>query len=147
MERIFIEQETSEGLVLHEFVLGSEVLFPELRDECDKSVQYFCSGDEKKEVADRKIKAFSTISNQVQKAIEDTGVRNGRELAFKMAFKIIEKLLGVKVTFDVCPVVRASIACCLLCVFSLSLYHEQGDMRRSRRSRVEQIERIMRLET
>nr|DAP46163.1 MAG TPA: hypothetical protein [Caudoviricetes sp.] len=147
MERIFIEQETSEGLVLHEFVLGSEVLFPELRDECDKSVQYFCSGDEKKEVADRKIKAFSTISNQVQKAIEDTGVRNGRELAFKMAFKIIEKLLGVKVTFDVCPVVRASIACCLLCVFSLSLYHEQGDMRRSRRSRVEQIERIRRLET
>lgn len=147
MERIFIEQETSEGLVLHEFVLGSEVLFPELRDECDKSVQYFCSGDEKKEVADRKIKAFSTISNQVQKAIEDTGVRNGRELAFKMAFKIIEKLLGVKVTFDVCPVVRASIACCLLCVFSLSLYHELGDMRRSRRSRVEQIERIRRLET
>ena len=132
---------------MHEFVLGSEVLFPELRDECDKSVQYFCSGDEKKEVADRKIKAFSTISNQVQKAIEDTGVRNGRELAFKMAFKIIEKLLGVKVTFDVCPVVRASIACCLLCVFSLSLYHEQGDMRRSRRSRVEQIERIRRLET
>ena len=147
MERIFIEQETSEGLVLQEFVLGSEVLFPELRDECDKSVQYFCSGDEKKEVADRKIKAFSTISNQVQKAIEDTGVRNGRELALKMAFKIIEKLLGVKVTFDVCPVVRASIACCLLCVFSLSLYHEQGDMRRSRRSRVEQIERIRRLET
>ena len=45
------------------------------------------------------------------------------------------------------PIGRAVVACCLLCVFSLSLYHEQGDMRRSRRSRVEQIERIRRLET
>ena len=146
MERIFIEQKTSEGLILHEFVLGSEVLFPELRDECDKSVQYFCSGDEKKEVADRKIRALSTVSNQIQKAIEDIGARNGRELALKMAFKIVEKLLNVKVTFDICPVVRSAIACCLLGVFFVSLYQEQSDMKRGRRNRIEEVRRVRRSE-
>lgn len=142
MERIFIEEKTSGGLVIHEYSLGSAILYPELGGECDKSAQYFGSGDEKKEVANRKIKALSTVSNQIQRALEDTGVRNGRELAFKMAFKIVEKLLNVKVTFDMHPAVRASVACCLLCIFSLSLYHEQSDMRRARRTRVERIERI-----
>lgn len=146
MDRIFIEEQTLGGLVLHEYVLGSEVLHPELGGECDKTVQYFSSGDEKKVVAERKIKAFSTISNQVQQAIEETGVRNGRELAFKTAFKIIEKLLNVKVTFDICPAARISVACCLLCVFSLSLYHEQNDMRRARRTKIERIERVRRIE-
>lgn len=146
MERVFIEEQTLNGLILHEYTLGSDVLCPELRGECDKSAQYFSSGDEKKEVANRKIKAVSTVSNQIQKAIEDTGVRNGRELAFRMAFKIVEKLLNVKVSFDICPAARAAVACCLLCVFSLSLYHEQSDMRRARRTRVETIERTRRLE-
>ncbi|EXY63119.1 hypothetical protein M086_4569 [Bacteroides fragilis str. S13 L11] len=42
------------------------------------------------------------------------------------------------------PISRTVVACCLLCVFSFSLYHEQGDMRRGRRTRVERTERIRR---
>ena len=146
MERIFIEEHTLDGVILHEYALGSEVLCPELREECDKSAQFFSSGDAKKEVANRKIKAISTVSNQIQKALENTGARNGRELAFRIAFKIVEKLLNVRVTFDVSPVIRSVVAFSLLCIFSLSLYHEQGDMRRCRKTRVERIERIRRLE-
>ena len=67
----------------------------------------------------------------------DISIAERRELATML----YERIAGVKLTMDFSPTVRASVACCLLCVFSLSLYHEQGDMRRGRRTRVERIER------
>lgn len=112
-------------------------VFNELTPECEITARMYAQGYEKKEIADLKCRAVSTINNQLQKAFEILHVRNGRELATML----YERIAGVKLTMDFSPTVRASVACCLLCVFSLSLYHEQGDMRRGRRTRVERIER------
>lgn len=113
-------------------------VFTELTPECEITAQMYAQGYEKKEIANLKCRAVSTINNQLQKAFEILHVRNGRELATML----YERIAGVKFTMDFSPVVRVSVACCLLCVFSLSLYHEQGDMRRLRRIRVERVERI-----
>ena len=113
-------------------------VFTELTPECEITAQMYAQGYEKKEIANLKCRAVSTINNQLQKAFEILHVRNGRELATML----YERIAGVKFTMDFSPVVRVSVACCLLCVFSLSLYHVQGDMRRLRRIRVERVERI-----
>jgi hypothetical protein len=55
-------------------------------------------------------------------------------------------MTGMKFTMDFSPIARSAVACCFLCLFSFSLYHEQSDMRRARRTRVETIERVRRLE-
>ena len=85
---------------------------------------------------------ISTINNQLQKAFEVLNVKNGRELATML----YERVTGMKLTMNFSPITRSVVACCLLCVFSLSLYHEQGEMRRERKSRIERIERIRRVE-
>lgn len=113
----------------------------ELTPECEVTVRMYAQGYEKKEIANLKCRAVSTINNQLQKAFEILQVRNGRE----MATMLYERLAGMKFTMDYSPVIRSAVACCLLCVFSLSIYHEQGDMRRGRRTRTEQIERIRRI--
>ena len=120
-----------------------ERVLTELTPECEITARMYAQGYEKKQIASMKCRAISTINNQLQMAFTILHVRNGRELATML----YERIAGTKFTMDFSPIGRAVVACCLLCVFSLSLYHEQGDMRRSRRSRVEQIERIRRLET
>lgn len=120
-------------------------VFTELTPECEITARMYAQyaqGYEKKEIADLKCRAVSTINNQLQKAFEVLQVRNGRELATML----YERITGVKFTMDFSPIIRTSVACGLLCVFSLSLYHEQSDMRRARRTRVETIERVRRLE-
>lgn len=117
-------------------------VFDELTPECEITARMYAQGYEKKEIADLKCRALSTISNQIQTAMRILHVRNGRELATML----YERLTGLKFTMDFSPVTRSVVACCLLCVFSLSLYHEQSEMRRARRIKVERNERIRRLE-
>lgn len=117
-------------------------LFVELTPECEITARMYAQGYEKKEIANLKCRALSTISNQLQKAFEVLGVRNGRELATM----IYERMTGIKLTMDFSPVARSVVACCLLCIFSLSFLHEQGDMRRGRRTEIELIERVRRSE-
>lgn len=119
-----------------------ERVLTELTPECEITARMYAQGYEKKEIANLKCRAISTVNNQLQKAFEILQVRNGRELATML----YERLAGVKFTMDFAPAARTAVACCLLCVFSLSLYHEQSDMRRARRTRVERIERVRRLE-
>lgn len=119
-----------------------ERVLTELTPECEITAQMYANGYEKKEIASIKCRALSTINNQLQEAFRILNVRNGRELAKKL----YERMSGISFTMDFSPISRSLVACCLLGVFFVSLYHEQSDMRRSRRSRVEQIERIRRLE-
>lgn len=112
----------------------------ELTPECEITARMYAQGYEKKEIANLKCRAVSTINNQLQKAFEILRVRNGRELATML----YERITGTKFTMDFSPVARSVVACCLICIFSLSLYHEQSDMRRARRTRVEIVERVRR---
>lgn len=119
-----------------------ERVLTELTPECEVTARMYAQGYEKKEIANLKCRAISTVNNQLQKAFEVLQVRNGRELATIL----YERISGMKFTMDLTPAARAAVACCLLCVFSLSLYHEQSDMRRARRMGIETIERTRRLE-
>ena len=117
-------------------------VFTELTPECEVTARMYAQGYEKKEIANIKCRAVSTINNQLQKAFDILHVRNGRELATML----YERIAGVKLTMDFSPTVRMSVAYSLLCIFSLSLYHEQSEMRRGRELRVERIEIIRRAE-
>ena len=117
-----------------------ERVLTELTPECETTARMYAQGYEKKEIADLKCRAVSTINNQLQKAFEVLQLRNGRELATL----VFERVSGISLTMNFSPIGRTVVACCLLCVFSLSLYHEQSDMRRGRRTRVERTERIRR---
>lgn len=117
-------------------------VFTELTPECEITARMYAQGYEKKEIANLKCRALSTISNQIQTAMGILHVRNGRELATML----YERMTGLKFTMDFSPIVRSVVACCLLCIFSLSFYHEQSDMRRARRTRVETTERVRRME-
>lgn len=117
-------------------------VFTELTPECEITARMYAQGYEKKEIANLKCRAVSTVNNQLQKAFDVLQVRNGRELATML----YERIAGVKFTMDFSPIARSAVACCFLCLFSFSLYHEQSDMRRARRTRVETIERVRRLE-
>lgn len=119
-----------------------ERVFTELTPECEITARMYAQGYEKKEIANFKCRAVSTINNQLQKAFEILHVRNGRELATML----YERIAGIKFTMDFSPAIRVSVACCLLCIFSLSLYHEQGEMRKGVESRIKRIERIRRIE-
>lgn len=119
-----------------------ERVFTELTPECEITARMYAQGYEKKEIANFKCRAVSTINNQLQKAFEILHVRNGRELATML----YERIAGMKLTMDFSSTVRMSVAYGLLCIFFLLLYHEQSEMRRGRESRVEGIERIRRSE-
>lgn len=56
-------------------------LFIELTPECEVTAIMYARGLEKREIAKKKCRALSTISNQIQRVFEILGVRNGRELA------------------------------------------------------------------
>lgn len=99
-------------------------VFTELTPECDITAQMYAAGYEKKEIAGLKKRAVSTINNQLQTAFLILGVRNGRELALKLA----ERLSGIRLTFDFSPVARSAVACCLL----ILILDNHFEMRRQR---------------
>ncbi len=68
-----------------------ERLFTELTPEVDYTAQMYAKGDEKQEIANKKIKAFCTINNQIMKAYEVLRVRNRSELTLAYA-----RRLGIK---------------------------------------------------
>lgn len=114
-----------------------ERVFTELTLECEITARMYAQGYEKKEIANLKCRAVSTINNQLQKAFEILHVRNGRELATML----YERITGLKFTMDFSPVARSVVACCLLCVFSITFYQDfHSDMRRARRIREAKIE-------
>ncbi len=89
-------------------------VFTELTPECEITARMYAQGYEKKEIANLKCRAVSTISNQLQKAFDVLQVRNGRELATML----YERIAGVKFTMDFFTIIRTSVACGLLCIFS-----------------------------
>lgn len=114
-----------------------ERIFNELTPECEITARMYAQGYEKKEIASLKCRAVSTINNQIQEVFKVLNIRNGRELATML----YERISGLRFTMDFNPASRAIVACCFLCLFSLSLYHEQSDMRRCRKTRTERFER------
>lgn len=117
-------------------------IFIELSNREDEVAQMYGSGLEVKEVANLCFRSVATIRNQMQSIYLKLKVRNRSELSIKL----MERLHNVKFTMDFSPVARSVVACSLLCVFSLSLYHELGEMRRGRETRVERFERVRRVE-
>lgn len=81
-------------------------LFLELTPECDNTTQEYAKGGEKKEIAQKKFRAVSTINNQLQTAFLILGVRNRSELSLKYA----ERLTGMKITGFI---LSAAIICCM----------------------------------
>lgn len=128
--KIIIAEQTASGCVNHEYTIGSKIMFDGLNKECDSSTQYYCTGDDKKKVSTRKFRALSTIVNQTQTAINETGARNGRELAFWLAFKIVESLLpGIRITIDMSDEIKKMIVLMLL---GILLVDGHLEMRRQR---------------
>lgn len=117
-----------------------EKLFLSLSDREDEVAQMIGAGLEAKEVANICFRSVATIRNQMQSIYAKLKVRNRSELSIKM----MEAKFNVKLTMDFTPITRTVVACCLLCVFSFSSYHEQSIMRRSRRVRIENVIRYRR---
>ena len=111
-------------------------VLPELTPECEITARLYAQGMEKKEIADLKCRAISTVANQLQKAFEVLKVRNGRELATLLH----ERLTGLHLTMNFDKKTRTLVTCCLLGIFSLSFIEDFDVIRRSRR--VERIEEI-----
>ncbi|MEG1402885.1 MULTISPECIES: response regulator transcription factor [Bacteroides] len=107
-----------------------ERVLTELTHECEITAQMYAAGYEKKEIASLKCRAVSTINNQLQEAFKILNVRNGRELAMKLA----ERLSGIKIQLDFSPTLRVAVSCFLLCLFLVDMQFEQQDMRRTRRT-------------
>ena len=101
-------------MILETYTIMRRV-FTELTPECEITVRMYAQGYEKKEIANLKCRAVSTINNQLQKAFEVLNVKNGRELATML----YERVTGMKLTMNFSPITRSVVACCLLCVFSL----------------------------
>lgn len=102
-----------------------ERIFPELTAECERTAIMYCSGLEKKEIAEIKCRATSTVINQLRIVYEKLGINNGRQLAIILA----ERLSGVHITFDFSSTTRSVIAVCLLI---LLIVDHNIDMRRQR---------------
>lgn len=100
-------------------------VFTELTPECDITAQMYAAGYEKKEIAILKHRAVSTINNQLQTAFLILGVRNGRELALKLA----ERISGIRLTLDFQQCMKSAIACALLIILCMDNHFE---MRRQR---------------
>lgn len=107
-------------------------IFTELTQECDITAQMYAAGYEKKEIANIKCRAVSTINNQLQTAFEILGVRNGRELAIKLA----ERVSGIRLTFDFTPAMRSAVTCCLLLILFIDNHFEMRRQRIRTRSNV-----------
>lgn len=90
-------------------------VFIELTPECDITAQMYAVGYEKKEIAVLKHRAVSTINNQLQTAFLILGVRNGRELALKLA----ERISGIRLALNFSPAMKSTVACILLIIICL----------------------------
>lgn len=112
-------------------------VFTELTPECDITAQMYAAGYEKKEIAVLKHRAVSTINNQIQTAFEILGVRNGRELALKLA----ERRFGIRLTFDFNPKLRSAVAIVLLVILCLDSHFEMRNQRARTRTNVELVAR------
>lgn len=105
-----------------------ERVLTELSKECEYTAQMYIAGLEKKEIADLKCKAVSTINNQLQKAFEILHVKNGRELCRKF----YERVSGMEFTFDFSPATISLVTLCLLFVLIIDSHFESVRMRRSK---------------
>lgn len=90
-----------------------ERVLTELSIECERTTVLYLKGREKKEIAELKCRAISTISNQIQMAMSILNVRNGRELASLYYERIL----------------KSTLACILLIILCLDSHFE---MRRQR---------------
>ena len=108
-----------------------ERVLTELPPECEVTARMYAQGYEKKEIANIKCRAVSTINNQLQKAFEILRVRNGRELATML----YERMSGMSLSMDLSPVVRSVVACCLLLVLCLDGHIEMSNQRSVNRIR------------
>ena len=116
--------------------MNDKRVLPELTPECEITARLYAQGMEKKEIADLKCRAISTVANQLQKAFEVLNVRNGRELATLLH----ERLTGLHLTMNFDKKTRTLVTCCLLGVFTLSFLEDFDVIRRSRRTeRIEEI--------
>ena len=111
-------------------------VFTELTPECDITAQMYAAGYEKKEIAVLKHRAVSTINNQLQTAFLILGVRNGRELALKLA----ERISGIRLT----PAMRSFVACVLLIILCVDshLDMKRQQIRTRSNANVELIARV-----
>ena len=107
-------------------------VFNELTPECDITAQMFALGLEKKEIADKKCRAPSTINNQIATAYKELDVRNGRELTIKY----FERITGVN-THDLREQGRSLLSLILLCVFFVGFTQDLNARVRPRVRRVQ----------
>ena len=82
----------------------------------------------------------STINNQLQTAFLILGVRNGRELALKLA----ERISGIRLTLDFSPAMRSFVACVLLIILCVDshLDMKRQQIRTRSNANVELIARV-----
>ncbi len=99
-------------------------VFQELTPECDYTTQLYASGYEKKEIAEIKSRAVSTINNQLQAAFEILGIRNGRELAIKLC----ERITGQEIR-------RQAIAVAFIAILLLDVSLDTHSVYRARTTR------------
>ena len=113
-------------------------VFPELTLECECTTQLYAYGYEKKEIANMKCRAESTVNNQIQTAFPIVGVRNGRELAREF----YKRLAALGISMDYKPQFRSFLACGILCMFTASVlnYNRYRRPRRLRNIRVERLQ-------
>lgn len=102
-----------------------ERIFPELTIECERTAIMYCSGLDKKEIAEIKCRSTSTIVNQLRTAYEKLNIINGRQLTLILA----ERISGLHITFDFSSATKSVIAGCLLI---LLIVDHNMDMRRQR---------------
>lgn len=111
-------------------------VFHELTPECDRTAQLYAYGYEKKEIAEMKCRADSTINNQLQTAFIQLSVRNGRELTRKF----YSRLSSLGISMDYKPQLRSFIACGMICLLMSTIF-SHNDYRRPRRIRMVRTER------
>lgn len=95
-------------------------ILTELTPECEITARMYAQGYEKKEIAEIKCRAVSTIGNQIQTAMRILHVRNGRELATML----YERIAGIKFTMDFSPAISiiSSFSCCKADIALYSLF-------------------------
>jgi len=76
-------------------MIKQERVFTELTREVDYSAQLYALGKEVKEIASLKFRAISTVNNQIKKAFEVLGVRNGRELSILYAQRVTKMIIMI----------------------------------------------------
>lgn len=110
-----------------------ERLFTELTPEVDFTNQLYATGLEKQEIADKKIKAWSTINNQIMKGFEVLGIRNRSELSILYARRIAIRRARIFIAkrVDFTEFRQGIIALFLLFLMGYEAYHNISDLYRN----------------